>query len=51
MLEVEPTDQSGRNGNEAVVGAILEAFARCCTIDMPIEQPSAEGISFRLVQF
>jgi len=48
-LDVEPTSQRGRNGNEAVAGAASEAFARWLHHRYaPFELPSARGISFRL---
>jgi len=42
MKEVEPTGRRGRNGNEAVTGAALQAFARWLHHRYaPVELPSA----------
>jgi len=48
MLEVEPTGQYGRNGNEAVAGAASEAFVRWLRRRYaPVALRSAVDISFR----
>jgi len=60
MLEVEPIGQrgrmvtgSGRNGNEAVIGAASEAFTRWLHHHRyaPVELPSAESYRFATCRF